>query len=209
MKKIKSVFARNYEGDHLVRDEVVPGCEWVLDGKGVPTRKFDGTCCLVKDGKLFRRYDAKRGRIPPPTFIPAQEVPDPVTGHWPGWLPVDPANKADRWHIIAWQRGDGSDNGIAVGDCMADGTYELCGVHFQGNPEGIEDGDVFIRHGSVILPDMPRTFEGIRAFLAANRMEGIVFHRENGDMAKIKRTDFGFEWNGSTRKGRPTARYGA
>ena len=27
-----------------------------------------------------------------------------------------------------------------------------------------------------------------------NYMEGIVFHRENGEMCKIKRSDFGFKW---------------
>ena len=28
-----------------------------------------------------------------------------------------------------------------------------------------------------------------------NEIEGIVFHRGNGDMCKIKRTDFNFMWN--------------
>lgn len=200
MQKIKSVFQRNYEGDHLVRNEVVPGCEWVLEGEGAATRKYDGTCCLVYYGQLYRRYDAKRGRTPPPNFVPAQAAPDEVTGHWPGWVPVDPANKADRWHVEAWQRGDGTDNGVTIGECLEAGTYELCGVHFQGNPEGIEDGDVFFKHGSHVLIGVPRTFEGIRDFLEDTDIEGIVFHRGNGDMAKIKRTDFGFEWNGKSRK---------
>lgn len=43
MKKIKSLFKRNYETDHLVRDEVVEGSEWVLEGHGVGTLKIDGT----------------------------------------------------------------------------------------------------------------------------------------------------------------------
>ena len=73
MKKIKSVFQRNYETDRLIRNEVAPGCEWVLAGEGVPTRKYDGTCCLVEDSQLFKRYDAKHGKTPPPGFRPAQE----------------------------------------------------------------------------------------------------------------------------------------
>ena len=34
MKKIISLFKRNYETDKLVRNEVVPGAEWVLQGEG-------------------------------------------------------------------------------------------------------------------------------------------------------------------------------
>lgn len=30
MKKISSLFQRNYDTDRLVRDEVVPGSEWVI-----------------------------------------------------------------------------------------------------------------------------------------------------------------------------------
>ena len=74
MKKTVSLFQRNYDGDRLVRDEVVPGAEWVANGEGVATRKHDGTCCLVRDGKLFKRYDAKAGKQPPANFEPAQEA---------------------------------------------------------------------------------------------------------------------------------------
>src|ERR1043165_2461985 len=55
MKKIPSLFERNYETDRLVRDEVVPGCEWVLAGEGKATVKFDGTSCLYKGGNWFKR----------------------------------------------------------------------------------------------------------------------------------------------------------
>ena len=42
MKKIISLYQRNYNGDRQVRDEVVPGAEWVIAGEGVATRKWDG-----------------------------------------------------------------------------------------------------------------------------------------------------------------------
>lgn len=48
MKKIISLFCRNYDGDRCVRDEVVPGAEWVIAGEGTPTRKYDGTCCMIR-----------------------------------------------------------------------------------------------------------------------------------------------------------------
>ncbi len=116
MKKIISLFQRNYDTDRLVRDEVTPGAEWVLAGEGVPTRKFDGTCCMVRDGKLYKRHDVKRGKTAPPDFEPAQD-PDPVTGHLPGWLPVGDGPE-DKWHREAWQ---------AQFPWLRDGTYELCG----------------------------------------------------------------------------------
>lgn len=41
MKKIVSLFQRNYDGDRLVRNEVVPGAEWVIAGDGSPTMDND------------------------------------------------------------------------------------------------------------------------------------------------------------------------
>lgn len=47
MKKIKSVFKRDYEGNRQVYDEVTPGCEWVLAGEGVATEKYDGSAMMI------------------------------------------------------------------------------------------------------------------------------------------------------------------
>ena len=63
MKKIISLFMRNYDSDRLVRNEVTPGAEWVIEGEGKATRKYDGTCCLIKNNKLYKRYDAKKGKL--------------------------------------------------------------------------------------------------------------------------------------------------
>ena len=38
-------------------------------------------------------------------------------------------------------------------------------------------------------------YEGIKQYLEEHYIEGIVFYRGNGEMCKIKRSDFGFEWN--------------
>ena len=63
MQKIITVFQRNDETDRLVRDEVVPGAEWVLAGEGITNPdKWDGACCLVRQGKSFKRYELKRGK---------------------------------------------------------------------------------------------------------------------------------------------------
>lgn len=179
MKKIISLFKRNYDGDRLVRDEVVPGAEWVLAGEGVATRKFDGSCCMVRNGKLFKRYDLKEGRTPPVDFEPTQER-DEITGHLPGWVPVKEGPE-DKWFREALKHSSLP---------LEDGTYEAIGTHFQGNPEG-EPEDVLMRHGSWVLPTIPRTFNAIREYLSSGEIEGIVWHHPDGRMVKIKGKDFG------------------
>jgi hypothetical protein len=177
MKKIISLFARNYDGDGLVRDEIVPGAEWVVAGEGIATVKRDGTCCMIRDGKLWKRYDAKHGKTPPSDFEPAQD-PDPVTGHWPGWRPVGDGPD-DKFHREAFAYQD-------------DGTYELCGPKINGNRESL-DRHMLIRHGSEVLPNAPRTFDGLRTYFDGNDIEGIVWHHPDGRMVKIKTRDFGLK----------------
>ena len=179
MQKIISLFARNYDGDRLVRDEVVPGAEWVIAGEGVATRKLDGTCCMVRGGELFRRYDAKKGKMPPAGFVPAQPEPDANTGHWPGWLKVGDGPE-DKWHREAWP------------GQLPDGTYELCGPNVQGNPERLKSHEL-IPHGAEVITGVPRDFAGLRDYLSWAGMEGIVWHHPDGRMVKIKAKDFGLK----------------
>lgn len=181
MRKIISLFQRNYDGDHLVRDEIVPGAEWVVLGEGVATRKWDGTCCLVRDGKLYKRYDAKKGKTPPPDFEPAQ-APDEITGHHPGWIPVGDGPE-DNWHRQAFNQ---------LGFSKKDGTYELIGPKVQGNPETMEE-HYLEPHGAVTLPFAPRAFNELREWLERNNIEGIVWHHPDGRMVKIKKKDFGLK----------------
>lgn len=196
MKKIPCLLQREFYDDHtfkLLEDKITPGCEWVLDRSiGVATEKFDGTACLVKNGELYKRYDAKKGKQPPKDAIPCQE-PDPITGHWPHWVKIDRNKKEDKWYVEAWDRL----NNIAdlFNRYIQDGTYELCGPHFQGNPYNLEQ-DLFFKHGKTILIDVPRNIQGIKQYLDEHYIEGIVFYRcnEKNDMCKIRRKDFGFEW---------------
>lgn len=184
MKKIPSVFVRpvvNGKPQPHVIDEVNPGCEWVANGEGVATRKWDGTSCLVLDGKLYKRYDAKHGKTPPPGWHPAQD-PDPNTGHWPGWMAVDMYKREDRWHVEAWIR--------RTGKPLDAGTYELCGPKIGANPDGFDD-HVFMAHGlrTRTYPEAPRTFAGLREWLAGLDIEGVVFWHPDGRMAKVKKSD--------------------
>lgn len=186
MKKIVSLFQRDYEGNRKVRDEVSPGAEWVGQGEGYATRKWDGVAVLVKDGQVFKRYDAKAGRTVPVDFIPAQPNPDPKSGHWPGWIPaVGPESKwvleAVNWAVNKFTDG------------IPDGTYEACGpkigTRHGANPEKLTE-HVLIPHGKDVLEDCPRTFSELKEYLRDKQIEGIVWHHPDGRLVKIKKADF-------------------
>lgn len=186
MRKMPCLFVREFHSHRsfTITEQVTPGCEWVLNGEGVATIKRDGTACAVIGGRLFKRYDVKRGKQVPAGAIACSE-PDDVTGHWPHWIAVgdEPESK---WHREAW----------AVAGAVPDGTYELCGPRLRGNPEKRSDHS-FYRHGREVI-EAPRTFSGLREFLSGLPYEGLVFWREPGNvdapMCKIRRVDFGFAW---------------
>ena len=180
MRKIPTLFARNHDTDHLVRDEITPGTEWVVAGEGTATRKFDGTCVLVRDGKVFKRYDAKPGRLPPGDFEPVED-PDPVTGHRPGWVPADLTAPMERWLAEAIPT-----------PLPLPGTFELIGPRINGNPEKVRT-HCLARHGRFLLFDAPRTFDQLREYLSHADIEGIVWHHPDGRMVKIKKRDFGLK----------------
>lgn len=181
MKKMPCLFVRNFIDKHTVEitREVTPGCEWVVAGEGTASIKRDGTACACIDGKMYRRYDAKAGKQPPPGAIPCTPEADPITGHWPHWIAVDASDPAAKHHIDALSRAS-----------LSDGTYELVGPKVNGNPEKLTEHS-FIKHGEEII-DVPRDFDGLRAFLADFAFEGVVFAHPDGRHCKIRKTDFGF-----------------
>ena len=184
MKKIPTLFERIYENHKIVgiTDKITPGCEEAFL-KGEATVKFDGSCCSIINGEFYKRYDCKKGKIPPEGAIPCCD-PDPITGHWPHWVKVDPENPADKWFYTAYINSDS--------EFLQDGTYEACGPHFQKNPYGL-CYDELIKHGSLLI-NVNRDFESIKEYLEDNKIEGIVFWLNSEPVCKIKRSDFGFEW---------------
>lgn len=192
MKKIISLFQRDYAGDRLVRNELTPGAEWVVAGEGIATRKFDGTCCMIRGGRLFKRYEGKQGGKFPADFEAATEA-DPVTHKIQGWVPVGHGSE-DQWHREAWETMslrdiDGVSRPNAVPTYFKDATYELVGPKVQGNPERYQH-HTLVKHGEYLLRDAPRDFEGLKSYLEASDFEGIVWHHPDGRMVKIKRRDF-------------------
>jgi hypothetical protein len=188
MKKIVSLFARDPQNPQILTDSFHPDAAWVVAGEGVATRKWDGTAVLVRGGKLFARYDVKRGRVAPVGFEPAQD-PDPNTGHHPGWVPAE--RPEDKW-IQAAAAGTLRSTGQ-----LDDGTYEACGPKINGNPEKLDEHRL-IRHGRFVLANVPRDKTGLLEFFRAHPVEGVVWWRREGDdtcdKVKITAEALGVEW---------------
>jgi hypothetical protein len=182
MKKIKTVFVIDRE-THSATDTVYAA--WVLKGEGHATIKWDGTSVMIRDGEMFKRYDAKHGKVPPAGFEPAEEMPDPITGHWPGWVKISKVSPDDKFHREAYIEG------------LEDGTYELVGPKIQGNLYKL-DSHMLVRHGADIV-EVERSREAILEWLSTHEHEGLVFHHPDGRMAKIRRKDFDLPW-GHSRK---------
>lgn len=194
MKKIPTLFERQFENHRIIgiTDKITPGCEEAFLN-GYATIKFDGSCCTIMDGKFYKRYDAKKGKKPPEGAIPCCD-PDPVTGHWPHWVLVDPDNPADKWFVEALKISFpySSKKPMDLPNSL-NGTYEAVGLHFNGNPYVMRK-DRLITHGDAVIPNLTRTFDGVKQCLENTPIEGIVFWLDGEPVCKIKRSDFGFSW---------------
>jgi hypothetical protein len=188
MRKIPTLFVRAGAPPSHVLPSVTRGCEWVLAGEGRATRKFDGTCCLIRDGVLYRRATVKPGR-PAPDQFELIEV-DTATGKRYGWTTIEPGKAGDPYRE-AWADLHALGAGLAP-----DGTYELVGPKFNANPDRFASHRL-IRHGWALDPAelveftaAPRTFELLGYWLQARAYEGIVWHHPDGRMAKLKTRDY-------------------
>jgi hypothetical protein len=184
MKKMPTLFVRNPDDRRYVTDQVTPGCEWVLAGEGVATRKYDGTCVMYDGSRWWARREVKAGKIPPPNFAPVEQ--DETTGKVVGWEPIaqSPFQK-----FLAEAAGSGP---------WEAATYELCGPKINGNPESFE------RHTLVRHADAQTVEKLYDASAGSNThpaslvpflgkkygWEGIVWHHPDGRMAKLKAKDF-------------------
>ena len=179
MKKIPTIFKRNPDCMRLVLPEPHPDCDWVFADEGMATRKYDGTCCYVEDGRLYKRREIRNGAKVPPGFMAVHH--DPVTKKTFGWVPVSCDNPEDKYHCEAWFSQPG----------LPDGTYELVGPKVQGNPENYPQHTLIAHAKADVFDDCPTDFDLLRDWLKDKDIEGIVFHHPDGRMAKIKKRDFG------------------
>lgn len=185
MKKIPTLFKRDFtKPRHPITDEYNDGVEWVINGEGVATRKYDGMCCIVRDGKLYKRYEVKNGRISPPDFELVAS--DPETGKSYGWVQVGNGSE-DKYFREAWEG-----HLYTTGNRPVPGTYELVGPKVQSNPEGY-GAHTLIWHEEAQVLFPPVGFDELRDWLYDKDIEGIVWHHSDGRMVKIKKKDFGLK----------------
>jgi hypothetical protein len=163
-----------YERDEKQRGRPVtpvlkPECLWVEQGEGVATRKLDGMNVKVAGGVLWKRQKPNARDYDEASYVSARRD--------------DPA---DRYLFEAFDSAP----------AWEDGIYEALGPKIQGNPEKY-DRHTLVRvvpfEAWLVLEGVPRAFDGLREFLAARDIEGIVFQHQDGRKAKIKKRDFGLK----------------
>lgn len=185
MRKIPTLFVRDEADRSKVTDQVTPGCEWVLTGEGVATRKYDGTCVLLDQfGHWWGRREVKPGKKMPPHYWAVET--DEVTHKIVGWEPIEQSSFA-KFHAEAVEHWD---NPVTP---HQPGTYELCGPKINGNPEGF-DQHVLVRHADAEVWQGPSggSVDYCKALVISASVpgwEGIVWHHPDGRMAKLKAKD--------------------
>lgn len=183
MNKIPTLFRRDPADMSKVTREVHPDCRWVIDGEGMATRKYDGTCVLLDEDGWWARREVKPGKAAPNGYRPIST--DEVTGKTVGWEPIEQSAFYRFWKDAF--ENDPRYEGISGG--YPQGTYELCGPRVNSNPER------FVRH-SLILHEhadrlvVPLDYDRLANWMAETDFEGIVWHHPDGRMAKLKKRDF-------------------
>lgn len=178
MRKIPTLFKRDFNNNGQIIPEYNKNTEWVVAGEGIATRKYDGTCVMIRDGLMYKRYELKQGKEAPYGFELADT--DVATGKSMGWVRVGSGNE-DKWHREAW------DN--LAPSLRVNGTYELVGPKIQGNPEKYEDHRL-IRHEDAQILFPPIAFSELNDWLEDKDIEGVVWHHPDGRMVKIKKKDY-------------------
>jgi hypothetical protein len=191
VKKIPTLFRRDPEDMRKVTREVHPDCQWVLDGEGAPTRKYDGTCVMFDGQNWWARREVKPGKPAPAEFRAEQT--DELTGKTVGWEPMAQSSFA-KYHAAAIANEAIMDH-PHWGQPQQGATYELIGPKVNGNPEEVDE-HILVRHGYWAAVDAEETrrleldFDGLLRWLLAHpRWEGIVWHHPDGRMAKLKWRD--------------------
>lgn len=184
MNKIPTVFLRDPENMSRVLDEVNPECQWVIDGEGVATRKYDGTCVMRDgEGKWWARREVKADKNPPPNYLAINY--DENTGKTIGWEPIEQSSFHKVWI-------DATINHVEPENA---GTYELVGPRVNGNPEGYDSHRLIPHAEAEVLEggSGPHTPEIIKNLVDKTvrhfGWEGLVWHHSDGRMAKLKVRD--------------------
>ena len=186
MRKIKTIFERDWNGNGLITTDRGQGVDMELLQSATATEKLDGTNVRITvRAKTVVRAEKRRNPKPEQKSV---GIIDP-------WY-VDASEKSpeDKWVF----------EGIANTDfsVVPDGEWsgELVGPAVRANPLKLETHRiVFFTIGQApVFEDVPTDYEGLKEWLPAQKskygndcgIEGIVWHCTNGEMYKIKTGDF-------------------
>jgi hypothetical protein len=174
MQKIPTMFERDETvKGHPVKNVLKLECQWVADGLGRASRKIDGMNVKIANGCLYKRRKPTSGDYDEASYVPCER-----------------GDPADKYLFEAFDTFQASEFG------GVDGIFEAIGPNIQGNPEHQEKNilvQVVPFWPWLELADVPRDFDGLRVYLAAHDIEGIVFHGPGGKLCKIKGRDFGLK----------------
>uniref|UniRef100_A0A3Q2UAC9 RNA ligase 1 n=1 Tax=Fundulus heteroclitus TaxID=8078 RepID=A0A3Q2UAC9_FUNHE len=160
----------------------------------------------------------------PEAWIPAHRVKHldgrPVPdehGHIPGWVPVERSNKQYCWHssVVDYEVGealvlkpccDDDDDTLEITAVpladLQEQTLELIGTNVNGNPYGLgskqQPVHCLVPHGRLQIRNPPAVnFQQLCSWFQESpegRVEGIVWHCNDGTLVKIHRHHLGLRW---------------
>ena len=157
---------------------------------------MDGSCCRIKNNKLQKRRDLKKGKKAPSDWVETSQE----NGHITGFMPLD---KHDKYHNKCLVNENGKEyiKTVVMKDGLVnienvelstlnDRSVELLGPKVQSNLHGFDQNCVYV-HGSIQLTGYPKDFnmaELKRWFETDEKcqfFEGIVVHFSNGNCYKL------------------------
>ncbi|KAJ8002716.1 hypothetical protein DPEC_G00161830 [Dallia pectoralis] len=186
-------------------------------------KRFKKHLCSQKSGNDFTWNVVEDFKRVPETWVPAhgvqhhdrQPVPD-EHGHIPGWVPVEKDDKQYCWHssVVDYDaklglvlRPSAQDEDVLeismvpLADLLEQ-TLELIGTNVNGNPYGMGSKKrpvhVLVAHGSVHIRNPPPVDYGqLTTWFRDSqegRVEGIVWHCNDGTLVKLHRHHLGLKW---------------
>jgi len=188
MKKIQTIFDRNWEEDRKCIDKLIVDAEDLYDC--FATEKIDGTNIRVtiRSGKVMR---VEKRRNPS-----KQQKAEGIVEPW--YVDASRQENQDKWIFDAVDSTDFSE--IKDGEWSA----EAFGENIQGNPLQLKGNQVFVfsckeQLKKITFKTRPTSFQELKAHLKELKsffnpevgIEGIVWHNLHyDDMYKIKVKDF-------------------
>lgn len=186
MKKIKTIFERNWDGDKTVKKSYVAGFTPTMLEGAKATEKLDGTNVRVTiRNNVMVRLEKRRN---PSKLQKATGIEEP----W--YVDADENDTGDKYIFAAAK--DRTYMGVEDGEWSG----EVIGENVQGNPLKLSGNRLvlFSCDEAPVFENVPTDYDTLKDWLPKQMsklgnccgIEGIVWHCKNGDMYKIKCKDF-------------------